>query len=91
MGELIKLDLGVGDVHSASAGAPDKRAKRRADRKKKLAATPPPAPGEETPLKRRSIHVRADLAPGGSLHVRHLADGVTEVYLPPLVIPADAV
>lgn len=37
----------------------------------------------------RSIHVRADLAQGGSLHVRHMADGLTSLYLPPVPLKVD--
>lgn len=73
------LDLGVDSVHVPSA-TPDKR-KPMASTKKPLAKParglppkgkkklPPGAPGNEKRLKR--VSVRADIAPGGSMHVRH--------------------
>lgn len=41
---------------------------------------------DDVPLKKRSIHVRADLAPGGSLHVSHLKDGTMRAFLPAVAI-----
>ena len=39
----------------------------------------------------RSLHIRADLAPGGALHVRHMGDEETTVYLPVVVLNADGI
>lgn len=38
----------------------------------------------------KRIHVRADIAPGGRLSVRHMSEATTEVYLSPVLIPVDA-
>lgn len=46
---------------------PKKKAKR-------LAPNPSDAPEPKTKSARRRLHIRADLAHGGSLHVRHLSD-----------------
>src|SRR5271154_4641343 len=72
----VQLDLGAGDVHAPSAmpiaqgvtqdqgagGAPapeTKKKRKKGDRRRRVA---------------KSISIRADLAPGGSLHVRHLSE-----------------
>jgi len=39
--------------------------------------------------KPRSLHIRADIASGGSLHVRHMRDGTDMVYLPLVRLTAD--
>lgn len=66
----IQMDLGTSDVSTPSGGgdAPSKVAKA----KKKLA-----------PKKKagRRVHVRADLAPGGALHVRSMGDVERDVNL----------
>lgn len=45
----------------------------------------PPATGPQ------KIHVQADLAPGGSLHVRHLSDGEMTIYLPPMPLAREEI
>lgn len=63
MTDPVLLDLGPSDVHAPGAvGESDNKGKRK--RKARDNRRRPP----------RSIHVRADLAPGGALHVRHLRD-----------------
>lgn len=91
--EATTLDLAPGGVHKpAAAAAPPKKSeaakaraeKRAADRKAK--AERREAAGK---LRKRSIHIRADLAEGGSLHVRHMTDGSVAVTFPPIPFLAD--
>ena len=73
-----QLDLGVGDFHKAGGGGTTGPADKRAARKaQKLAAK---QAREAQKLKQKkdrrervpsSIHIRADIAPGGAIHVRH--------------------
>jgi len=83
-GEAVTLDLAPSDVHKPAApkkseAAKAKAEKRAADRKAK--ADKRAADGK---LRKRSIHIRADLAEGGSLHVRHMTDGSIAVTFPPI-------
>lgn len=68
------LDLGPSDVHidSASTSRKAKMAKPTKKPRKRAMAAAPVLP--EKKRKSRRIHVRADLAHGGVLHVRHMND-----------------
>jgi len=75
MPDTVQLDLSPGEVHAPSAmpiaqgvtqdqgaggaPAPEKKKRKKGDRRRRVA---------------KSISIRADLAPGGSLHVRHMSD-----------------
>ena len=51
--------------------------------------TPVPAKsGKKAPAGhgKGTIHVRADLAPGGALHIRHMADGSSTAFLPSIPV-----
>jgi len=83
------------DRMGAPAAAPltDAAAKRKAriDARKKRAlgapsVAPAPAPTDRRKRIPKTIHIRADLAPGGALHVRHMANGEATVYLPAVLL-----
>jgi phage I-like protein len=61
------LDLGVSDVHTDGVEVKPKANPASTKRKKRTAK---PAT-EKAPAMRKRLHVRAELAEGGSLHVRH--------------------
>ncbi len=74
----VTLDLGAGDVATPSA------------------MVVAPTPGGKAKKKKRgkkpsTFRVRADIVQGGRLTVRHMDDGSTEVYLPPVALTADSV
>ena len=69
----VTMDLAPSDVHKASGEAPARRVRKR----RMFAKASPMNPGAGAPVPPKSpkqIRVRADLGPGGSLHVRHMAD-----------------
>lgn len=71
MTTTVLMDLGVADVHTTSAGSSEGEAaeKPRAGVKKRRRA----ARNAKRKLA-KSFHIRADIAAGGGLHVRHLND-----------------
>jgi hypothetical protein len=48
------------------------------DAEKRKVGEAPGQPRTEPP----KVHVHGQLGPGGSIHIRHLSDGTTQVYLP---------
>lgn len=74
----------------SAADALMKRRKARADARKKPAVKDATTPDGRSRVA-GSLHVRADIAPGGALHVRHhMADGEATVFLPARPIYTDS-
>jgi hypothetical protein len=72
------LDLGTSDVSTPGGGTPKKKGSTPAKLKKALV----PATGSKAKRTGRRVHVRADLAAGGALHVRSMRnDGERDVFL----------
>jgi len=63
-----RMDLGTADVATPGGAV----AKRKAARAAKA--------GPAKPKSKRKVHVRADIAEGGSLHVRHMSDDSVERF-----------